>query len=111
MYATDNGRTSGVLLSPKNLITSGHWWRFDRYRIDGRGSIVPAEGAKLTRYSPWEEFRNLRKGGGRGSSIEQPAYTSLMQLVPKLRIRRGGRYPHCVSAGARQLILDWCQQH
>jgi hypothetical protein len=34
-----------------------------------------------------------------------------MQLVSRLKIDRGGRYPECVSEESQTLIIEWCQQH
>src|ERR1051325_5303729 len=77
------------------------WYRFDHYEIAG-DYIRPAPGATLSRYDPWQTFRN--PAGKEG--VRQP-YHSLLQLPtfddleqPGLRLENADQ--------AR--ILEWCSQ-
>ena len=82
----------------------GHWWRFDRYQMEG-DSIRPAPGARLEWYDPWATFGETRR-----FTDSQPPYRSLLELIPELQ-PVAPRYPDRVSKAGQAAIVEWCQKH
>lgn len=85
----------------------GRWWRFDRYELRDQ-RIVPAEGAQLSQYDPWEAYRESASRRAAGAS----PYDSLLELV--------GAVSYVVDPGSRRIspsvetesaILKWCAEH
>lgn len=58
---------------------SGEWFRWSAYDLNC-GIIVPAEGATLEKYDPWDAFR---ENEGRYRTVEQP-YAPLLDLGREL---------------------------
>lgn len=58
-------------------LPGGVWWRFTRYEIRD-GVIVPAPGARLVTYRPWDEYL---KGRSRAEQEWEPPYSRLVRLV------------------------------
>jgi len=89
----------------------GNWNRWSRYDLMN-GVVVPADGAELQEYDPWEAFR---ANVGKYRTVEQP-YTALLELHRHLkntesenvRFSRRSRGP---QNDADHLILEWCNRH
>ena len=94
--------------------------RFTRYDLLN-GVVVPAKGAELLHYDPWDAFRS---NVGKYRIVEQP-YTALLDLHRNLKDAENRNIrPSLVvdryslehplrgpQSEADQLILNWCDQH
>lgn len=85
----------------------GTWVRWSRYDLLD-GLVIPAAGAELEDYDPWQQFR---ANEGKYRTVQQP-YTALLELHRQLktvapRFSPGGQ-PSQVSDSP---ILEWCNRH
>lgn len=67
-------------MEDRRNVTEGKWWHFTRYEIRSE-CIVPAKGARLVKYDPWERYRRARRRG-RGHPAD---YEELANLLVELR--------------------------
>ena len=111
----DAGHTS------KAFEVHGEWARWSQYELVN-ATVVPAKGAELLRYDPWQGFRT---NVGLYRTVEQP-YVAFLELNRKLKalantgvrpFRADSRHAgeHTSLNGpqneADQVVLDWCNQH
>src|SRR5947209_5315638 len=84
--------------------------RWSRYRLINR-AITAANGAKLLKEDPWQEFR---KPVGRGRTLERP-YVTLLELHRQLEKLHKSGESSSGSLKVREkhdrLILDWCNRN
>ncbi|HWQ52101.1 MAG TPA: hypothetical protein VN442_00350 [Bryobacteraceae bacterium] len=100
----------------KSFEVRGEWFRWSRYDLLN-GLLVPAEGAQLQKYDPWEKFR---ANAGKYRTVDQP-YVALLNLDQNLESlakrgiyaskRRGNEFRPGVRNEAHELILDWCNRY
>lgn len=88
-------------------VAAGSWWRFSRYRIDGR-VIRPARGAELERYDPWSAYQAWRTG-----QAGSPPYRSLLALAQNLSFQpKPGPGPlRELTPASQKAVFEWCAQH
>jgi len=85
----------------------GTWWRFSRYELRD-GYVRPADGSRLRRYDPWQEYRKGRSSGG------PSPHESLLDLLASLQIRPaspGAGTLYSLSPDSEAHLLDWCAAH
>jgi hypothetical protein len=104
----------------------GTWVRWSRYELFN-GIVIPAEGAELKEYDPWQQFR---ANEGKYRTVQQP-YTPFLELHRRLRTLAPPPPPpspgdmlkskvseHSESeqtlgprCDADRLVLEWCNLH
>ena len=75
----------------------GRWYRHSKYVVDD-GYVRPAKGARLRRYSPWDQYLEASRTRRTG----QTPYQSLVRLV---------RNRNFDTKGDLDALLDWCEQY
>ncbi len=87
-------------------VAVGWWKRFSRYEIRD-GYILPARGAKLSRYDPWADYRVARSG----TKEQQPPYQILLELLEDLRFRPASGGALALTPEAEARLLAWCARN
>jgi hypothetical protein len=89
----------------------GQWVRWSEYEMLD-GIVIPAKGAELQTYDPWEEFRSNER---MYRTVQQP-YIALLELHRKLKAVAPPPFPQDDQVSgprceADQVILEWCNLH
>jgi hypothetical protein len=91
--------------------SSGPWWRFNHYEIQGR-YIVPSAGARFERWDPWGTFWEVRKlTVGQSPTAAQPPYQTLMRLMHELEYLPGPQRYDRLTPQSLMRITKWCEQY
>lgn len=97
-------------------MTSGRWWRFDRYVLED-GFIKPHPEAVLTSYDPWAAYWDSRQPGEKSG---MSPYVSLVSLVESLGgihllvdeiTAEGKSLGRELDARGTERLLAWCATH
>ena len=85
------------------------WWRFEDYEIQGE-MVVPAPGAKLIEYSPWDCY--ISPKGRRvkpGMAPHEQLINLFRECIPEGD--RGRRPFREMRPDTEGRVLDWCRQY
>jgi len=98
MNTIDPGMTTAVNI--RSWISP--WWRFSEYETR-HGHILPAEGAVLETYDPWDAYLESRS-----TRDAVPPYQSLVTLLKGVLFLPGGK-GLTLHPESRKELVDWCR--
>jgi hypothetical protein len=97
-------------------MTSGHWWRFDRYILED-GYIKPHPEAVLTSYDPWAAFWESRQKGDKGGMSPYVSLASLVESLGGIHLlvdeitAKGKSLRRELDTRGTERLLAWCSSN